>query len=92
MSKLKSYHFDLGNSTNGAIGFCGRVQARDSKAAVSKLKYLLGLLNGEYDLAKGAGLKGQDEDLEYLSIYFNTDAISEKDIDEVNPADERAAS
>ena len=54
------------------------------------LKKAVDAFNAELDVAKATGLRGSEKDLEYLQVYFNADAISEKDIDEVNPAEEVA--
>ena len=34
---LKSYHFDLGNSSDGPIGFCARVFADSKEQALEQL-------------------------------------------------------
>src|SRR5437762_1764122 len=39
--KLKSFHFDLGNSTVGPIGMCARIRAMTRAEAVRRLKELL---------------------------------------------------
>lgn len=88
--KDKSFHFSLGNSSPGPIGFCARVTAKNSKQAVDRLKKAVNAFNAEVDVTKALGLRGSEKDLEYLEVYFNADAISEKDIDEVNPAEEVA--
>lgn len=87
MNNLKSYHFDLGNSNQGPIGFCARVTAESAKEAAEKLRSAVESMNAEFDLAKGAGLKSDNPALEYLQVYFNPEKISERYIDEVNPVE-----
>jgi hypothetical protein len=74
---LMKYHFSLGNSTKGAIGFCTRVFATSKQHAVEKL---LESLPSEHDMSDC----GQP-DIIYLNVYFNGEAISAKDIDDVEP-------
>ena len=38
---MKSYHFSLGNSTFGAVGYCARVQANSRAEALKLLKEAL---------------------------------------------------
>lgn len=90
MTKDKSFHFNLGNSSVGSIGFCARIKAKNSKQAVEILKRALEWFNSEVDVAKSTGLRGEEKNVEYIQAYFNADAISEKDIDEVNPIEEVA--
>lgn len=89
---LKSYHFDLGNSSKGPIGFCARVIAKSAKEAVEKLRKAVSTMNEEHDVLKAAGLKEEVPGLEYFEVYFNADKITEHSIDEVNPVEEKAVS
>jgi hypothetical protein len=90
VSRNKSFHFSLGDSTFGPIGFSARVTAKSSKQAVEKLKKAIEWFNAELDVAKATGLKGESPGVEYLEVYFKPDLISEKDIIEVNPVEEVA--
>lgn len=38
---LKSYHFSLGNSAQGPVGYCARILATSKKAAIARLRKLL---------------------------------------------------
>lgn len=76
---MKSFHFSCGDSTDGPIGFCARVQAEDVNDAVQKLKDALGWLR-ELDAKKASGMGNPA--IEYLEIYFNPEAITWKAIDE----------
>jgi hypothetical protein len=71
---LINFHFSLGNSTKGSIGFCTRVLATTKENAVEILRECL---PQEVEMADC----GRTE-IGYLNIYFNGDAISTKDIDE----------
>ncbi len=76
MARLKSYHFDLGNSSVGPVGFCARVSATSKVNAVAKLH---ARLDEDYEVPYDAT---DGEIGEYLCVYFNHDAITVKDIDE----------
>ena len=75
----KSYHFDLGNSADGPIGFCARVTASSPDEALAALKDALPediqLSTSWEDVARG---------VEYIEVYLNHAAITVDDIDEVN--------
>ena len=79
MGEQKSYHFDLGNSTDGPIGFCARVTADSPEEALAALKDALPddiqLSMSWADVARG---------VEYMTVYLNPSAITVDDIDEVN--------
>ena len=79
MSEQKSYHFDLGNSSDGPIGFCARVTASSPEEALAALKDALPednqLSMSWADVARG---------MEYMTVYLNPSAITVDDIDEVN--------
>jgi hypothetical protein len=70
----KSYHFDLGNSSDGPIGFCAVVKADSPEGAVELLKERL---PGEI---KVPALDGVGEAGEYIEVYFNAEKISTDDI------------
>ncbi len=73
MKRLKSYHFDLGNSNVGSVGFCARITA-NSKAEA--LLILRAALMEQQNI--GYTMNG----VEYIQLYINHDNITEKDIDE----------
>ena len=75
--RIRSYHFNLGNSTDGHVGYCASVIATSKVHAVRILKGAIGLE------AKIRPVEG-DERVEYIEVYFNPDKISVADIDEVN--------
>lgn len=75
-----SYHFDIGNSNDGALGMCARVTADSKAEAVTKLRaYLNSLIDGE-------NLPPMDEhpDVEYCTVYFGEQHITDADIDEAD--------
>lgn len=59
---LRSYHFDIGNITDGPLGLCARVQAESEAAAVDILRIALP------DLVE---IKTADKQIEYITIYLN---------------------
>lgn len=75
---LYDYHFDLGNSTYGPIGFCARVVAKSKRAALAKLidrlpeSVLVRPLWNDDWCYKG----------EYIEIYINPKVITTDDIDD----------
>jgi hypothetical protein len=71
---MKSYHFDVGNSNDGPLGFCATIRANNKKEALERLQ---ALLPGEWPI--DVGQNGN----EYLQVYFNSDHITIKDINEV---------
>lgn len=85
MGKLKSYHFSLGNSSDGPIGYCARIKASSKKEAVEILKRVL---PDEIALHATGDSDADNEAVEYIEAYTNADAITEADIDEVNDVEE----
>lgn len=76
----KRYHFSLGNSSKGPIGFCAAVWATGKEEAVEKLRRALPE-NLEIPLFT------DDEDIEYAQAYFNESAVTARGIDDVEGAD-----
>lgn len=79
---MKSYHFDVGNSMDGPIGFCGRIKAESRSAAVALLRESLpqevDITQRMRDLASGERRR-----VEYGHVYVNSNAIGVQDIDAV---------
>jgi hypothetical protein len=76
---MPSYHFSLGDSSEGPIGFCARIKAKSKKAAVARLQSML------VDSFKvPTHSDDSPEGDEYIEAYVNTDAITVRDIDEVD--------
>ena len=62
--KLKSFHFNVGNSAKGSLGMCLRVKAYSKKEAVEKANgFLESTMNHEIDT--------DGQDIEYCEIYFS---------------------
>lgn len=76
---MKSYHFDCGDSNNGPIGFCARIDAESKAEAVKRLRELLEQNDNAVDVPLTDSPGG-----EYVTVYFNGLRVTEKDIDEVN--------
>ena len=70
MSKLKSYHFDIGNSNTGPLGMCARIRATSKAEALSLFQEALG---------DWASVQPCDNEraVEYIHVYFNDDYVSE---------------
>ena len=78
--ELKSYHFSIGNSTTGPVGFCARVMACSKKDAVALLTEEL---PHEAAITEGP-CAPVERAVEYMRVYFNPSAITENDIDEID--------
>lgn len=63
---LKSYHFDVGDSNIGPIGYCARVFARNPEEALAVIRDLLPveINNLQKEL-------GHLPALDYLDVFFN---------------------
>lgn len=79
--RLKSYHFSLGNSSVGPIGYCARLSAHSKKEAVELLKRAIPL---ELEVPKVSDSDNDNARIEYIEAYLNEDAIKESDIDEID--------
>jgi hypothetical protein len=72
------YHFDLGDSTSGPIGFCATVTAPDSDTAVAILRDRLLMLSGE-----NCDIDLLDNGIDYIAVYLGPLNITAKDIDSI---------
>lgn len=72
------FHFNVGNSTTGPIGYCARIEADDEEQALARLRELLPT---EWEIPHPD--LGHDE---YITAYFNGDAVKVEDIDEDDDA------
>lgn len=77
-----SFHFDIGNSNEGPIGMCARIQAKTRSEALELLRDALG------DYAEISSAAGP---IEYIHVYFNGEAIDESDIDDWEEVEEESA-
>lgn len=71
MADERIFHFDVGDSTYGSIGFCAAVRARSRSAALKRLRKNL---PRELPIAPQEGA-------EYIRVYINPCALSTRDID-----------
>lgn len=74
---MKKYHFSLGDSSHGPVGFCATVPAVNKVEAVMRLKEALRMFNEQYILPTARGSMGVD----YITVYFNADSLTTADID-----------
>jgi len=74
---MKRYHFSLGDSRDGPVGFCAAVYAENPTRAVEKLQASL----PEEQVVEPLE-SDEDGEVEYIASYFNPFKVSEADIDE----------
>lgn len=75
----KHYHFCLGNSTHGPIGFCAEIRAISSTQAVERLKEALPeSMSVQLDPESRRKLGAV-----YIEVYLNPEAVTEGDITEI---------
>ncbi len=79
--KKKSFHFSLGDSSTGPIGFCARIVAANKDEAVARLRDLL-----ETNTDDVGGVMVLDSGPEYIQAYINPEAITASDIDDTEEA------
>jgi hypothetical protein len=84
---LKSFHFDLGDSTDGPIGLCASIVAADKQAALQRLRDLLPL---EVDVSISDSFQSARKG-EYVCVYINPDMITVEDIDDEDVAEAESA-
>jgi hypothetical protein len=75
---MKRYHFSLGNSTEGPIGYCAAVHAKTRGQAVGLLKEALENLN------ECANAVDEEGGVEYVEVYFNVAHVVGAAIDDVD--------
>ena len=82
---LYDYHFDLGNSSTGPIGYCARVVAHSKREAVRLLK---AAIPGDFEYTVDLGTRNDDgTGINYITVYLNPEVITVKDIDDFEEAD-----
>lgn len=75
---MPNYHFDCGNSNEGHIGFCARVNAATPEEALQKLKDRLPM---EVEVKYHEVVPEMDPRSEYIQIYITPENITVSDID-----------
>jgi len=80
-SKMNRYHFSLGNSTDGPVGYCASVQAQTPEDAVKLLQGAIENFGGESIIVDPhhdeTPLTGSD----YVAVYLNSNCVTIADID-----------
>lgn len=84
MSKPKSHHFDMGNSTQGHVGYCARIIAETQEEAAKILKRVL----PDSMKVQPVGDEVDNEAVEYIEVYFNSDIIDPEDAVEDDDEDD----
>ena len=83
---MQSYHFDLGNSTDGPIGMCARITAKDKADALSILQNCLNdnlQYGAEMEIKVNHSHKPDaHKGVEYICVYISSENISVTDINE----------
>jgi hypothetical protein len=77
LAKKRDFHFSLGDSSDGPVGFCATIRASSTKQAVEKLKAALPTESMVLENHVEAGV-------EYIRVDFDSGAVSEADLDDVN--------
>lgn len=85
---MPSYLFSLGNSSTGPVGFCARVTGDTPEAALATLKEHLDSIMGGRGGLEAHKFFDTNESIEYVTVYFNADAITVTDIEESETEDE----
>ena len=75
---MPTYHFDVGDSTAGPIGFCASVRAKSKEKALELLKEILPESVDASDPFADVDQRGE---VEYVRVYLNADALTVADID-----------
>jgi hypothetical protein len=68
---MPNYMADLGDSTEGPVGCIIRVKAKDEKRALALMRRALSAAEGADVGSEGVSLR----------VYFNTEGITENDIE-----------
>lgn len=74
MAKLKSYHFDCGNSNEGQVGFCARIRATSKEEALK-------ILNEALPETIEVRPYDHEDAVEYIHVYTATENVTVEDID-----------
>jgi hypothetical protein len=71
------YHFSLGDSDDGPVGFCAEVEADSEDEALKTLQAALPEIHEMEPASDGTW-----RNIVYVNVYFNPNRISRADIDE----------
>lgn len=78
-----SFHFDMGNSAEGPIGLCARINAKTAEEAVERLREAFEEIAGDLGEIELHTSWENREKGEYICIYLNSDNIEKNQIDEM---------
>lgn len=81
---MNTYHFSLGDSSEGPIGYCAAIMADTPEKALLILQEKIESIDHELEITYTIGDFKQGE---YVCIYFNAGDISTNDIDFWNDAE-----
>lgn len=79
---MPCYHFDIGNSSEGLLGFCARVRAESKEQAVKYLQEALDEFIGDTVELSVDGYNKDVTTIEYAHIYIGSQNIRAEDIDD----------
>ena len=87
--RLKDFHCDLGDSSQGPIGYCARILAYSAEQALEILKDVItedlgggSFAAPEIDITNALRGTQHDAAVQYVAVYFNPDALNIQDINE----------
>jgi|ERR1035441_4437114 hypothetical protein len=88
---MKSYHFDVGNTTQGKIGMCLRVNAENAEQAVGFVNEFLADRGHEFQIEGPGAVDEKTAGVEYCTVYLNPAGLTVSDIDEENEVEDVSA-
>ena len=81
---MPSYHFSVGDSADGHIGLCARVDADTKEEAVVAVKAVIEEFVREFRLKFLSKGTFAEHGVEYFNVYLNPDKFTVEDIDEID--------
>lgn len=86
---IQRFHFDVGNSNTGPIGFCAAVYAYSAEEAariltdaLAELGSSVSVIDKPVELDEDAAAEDVDESyVDYVEVYFNPAGVKLTDID-----------
>lgn len=74
--KLKSFHFDCGNSSKGPIGFCGVIKAETKEEALAIMRRVL----PDQVKVSPCGDDADNSRVEYIEAYISPGNVQLSDV------------
>jgi hypothetical protein len=91
---MRTYHFDLGNTTKGCLGLCAAVFANSKREAVQLLKDAFensapidASVERDTQYQGTVALHLRAEAVEYVHVYLNLGKLTSRHIDDVEDLD-----